>query len=455
MELGNDFIEELFKASITSEKTVTILDKHLSFELLPNEAYKTIWKEIKSFYRLNTKLPSIGLLSQSIESEPKEELKKECRHILSSMKGIVVHDVHDQLIKKFEDYKKKLEFKIVYNEVFDLYSAGKQDKAIELMAFRSEEISNFSLKDAEFEKVFSSFEERNRKRQEKDKDLGSNRIPSGIHEFDWVTKGGFKQGTSFLGMAMSGAGKSTYLRWVAIHAARLGYRVVIFSLEGTEEQTFDSIDACWTSTPLEDMEFGQLEEKKQEKIKKAVQGVISNGGEIFVKCAETFDSFSIEEARNYVIELEKIEGKVDLVLFDYLELFKVGGNFPGDSGERRRREAVSNKMTNIAIELKCVVGAMTQAMDIPPQKFNDPDFFLTRTDVSEFKGVVKPFSYFFTLNQTSDEKIQGINRIYCDKFRFHPDGQIITISQAMNIGRFYDSHKTLKLHWDSARKKKK
>jgi hypothetical protein len=102
-----------------------------------------------------------------------------------------------------------------------------------------------------------------------------------------------------------------------------------------------------------------------------------------------------------------------------------------------------------------VTGSVTQAVDIIPQKYEDPDFVLTRSDVSEFKGVIKPFSYFFTLNQTSDEKEQGVNRIYCDKFRYHPDGQIIKVCQAMNIGRFYDSQRTLKVFWDSAMKKKK
>jgi replicative DNA helicase len=455
MELNEKFLDELLKASITQKTTTDILIRHLGEDLLPNESYQAIWKEIRTFYTIERKLPTIGILSQLLDSEKDPETRKQAKHILSSMAEMKVHDVHDELIKQFEDYKKKLDFKLLFNEVADVYTKESKDKAIEMMAAMAPEIANFSLKNMSYKRVFKDFTKRQNERTNKEPDDSFDRIPTGIHEFDHYTRGGIKRGTSFLALGRSGTGKSTLLRWLAVNAARLGYRVVLFSLEGTEEETFEATDACWTATPMEKIEFGDIPEKKFKQIQKTINNVTFSGGEIYVKCAESFDSMSVEEARNFIIELEKTEGKIDLVLFDYLELFQIGGKYHGDSGERRRREMIANKMTDLAIELKVAVATAIQAIDINPTSFENEDFVMTRTHISEFKGAIKPFSYFITINQTSDEREQDVCRIYCDKFRRHRSGQTIRIAQDMSISRFYDSKRTLTLFWDIDKKIKK
>ena len=67
-ELNDHFIDELFKASLTSKNTLETLIKHLDYSNLPTDAYKTIWKEIKTFYELEGKTPTVGILVQAIEN---------------------------------------------------------------------------------------------------------------------------------------------------------------------------------------------------------------------------------------------------------------------------------------------------------------------------------------------------------------------------------------------------
>lgn len=69
---------------------------------------------------------------------------------------------------------------------------------------------------------------------------------------------------------------------------------------------------------------------------------------------------------------------------------------------------------------------------------------MTRYDISEFKGAVKPFSYFGTLNQTKDEYEAGIMRIFNDKIRKKKAKQVIRICQAYEFDRFYDRNRTIK-----------
>jgi replicative DNA helicase len=241
-ELSNTFIDELFKAAISNKSTLEVFVKHLDYEHLPTEAYKTIWKEIKTFYELEGKLPTVGIIAQSLEGISNKEVKLDCRHVLASIKKAKVDNLHEELINTFEIYKKEVDFVSLYSEVSEIYNQDRE-RAIKYMARKSEEISNFSIKDGTYDRVFADFSKRQIERKKKDPDNYDERIPTGIHELDYYTRGGFKKGTSFLFLGRSGTGKSTLLRWVAINAARLGKRVVLFSLEGLREETLEAIDS--------------------------------------------------------------------------------------------------------------------------------------------------------------------------------------------------------------------
>lgn len=461
MELNEFFIEELFKASITDKSFLEIMNKHLGYENLPAEEYKLIWKEVNTFYEINSKLPTIGIISKRISENCKDvTLKRKCEQVLVRVKKSDIKEVKEDLLVEFEKYKKNSDFKNLYNEVYDLYNEGQQEKAMQLMSEKAQEITNFKIKSTYYERLFSGFDKRQTERELRDPgDENRERITTGIHEQDNYIMGGYKRGTSFLGLARSGSGKSTYLRWVAIQAAREGYTVVLFSLEGTKQENLEALDSCWSGTRLEDIEYGKLNALKRTKIEKSIRDFKNNEGEVFVYCPEAFDSMTIDDCRNVLKDIEQIHDKpIDMVLFDYLELFDLK-NTPRvrqkDFNERMRREMIANQITNIGIEFNCVAGTMTQANDIAPSSYNDPDFVLTRSHISEFKGALKPFSYFFTINQTDEEKEQNVARIYNDKFRKHRSGQTIRIFQLLEIGRFYDAKKTLMVFYDKAGKKPK
>ena len=99
--------------------------------------------------------------------------------------------------------------------------------------------------------------------------------------------------------------------------------------------------------------------------------------------------------------------------------------------------------------------AAIQANDIKPEKWDSPDYVMTRSDIGEHKGALKPFSYFCTFNQTVDEYNNGIMRIHNDKFRKYKAGQTFKIAQSMRNARFYDSQRTLNFFWDEKTKSPK
>lgn len=443
-QLSEDFLIEFFKACITSKNVLELGLIHLKSNFLPADEYKKIWKNIVHIYKLEGDTPTIGVLNERLRGD------EAALDLLIEIKDCRVSNKKNVILKQLESFIKEMRFKELYKKVGTLYNQDDKEKAIELLAKESEAIFHFNFNKDSYTRVFEQFDERQIKRSQKEEGVDLTKIPTGIHPFDHYTRGGISMGTSALFMARSGVGKSTLLRWVGLHAARLGYRVVHFQCEGTEQEALDAYDAAWTSVDLEEMEFGNIPSSKLNVIKKVKADILNKKGEIYVIASEMFENMTIEDCREHIIEIEKIYGKVHLALFDYLEIFELRRE---ERDERKRRERIANKITNVAAEFKLAVATATQANDIPPSKWNDPDYVMTRSDISEFKGTLKPFSYFSTLNQTEDEYNAGVMRIYNDKFRKYRAFQTFRIFQSLNNSRFYDSKRTLESFWDEQLKK--
>jgi len=438
-QLNQDFVLELLKSCLSSDKVLSIVSQHLKYQYLHTEAQKKVFKYVIDLYNTSSIVATIGTIGQAYSTD------LEVITLLSKAKNIVVtKEQQQEVISSFENFIKDSRFRILYDRLGDLYNAGKQVEALQLLQTESEEISNFQLSESSYTTVFKDFEQRQLLRERNQDTILSEKLPFGIQELDDLTRGGFNKGTSVLITGGSGKGKSTFLRWIGMSGARIGKRVVHFQYEGSQQECLDAYDAGWTSIDLHDIELGSLPEQKLQKILKAQRDILATRGEIYVYAAEKFDALTIEESYDIVKDIVENIGGVDEILFDYLEVAGTKKQFgTSDSSERRRREYIANKVTNMGIEFRCGVVAATQSMDILKEKEDNPNFVITRNHSSEFKGIVKPFSYHLTINQTSDESELEQVRLYCDKFRKYRSGQVIRIYQSLKNSRFYDSKRTL------------
>lgn len=444
-QLSKDFVSELIKLCLVDEKCLTICQSYLKFQYLPLAPQKKIFKYILDTFSLTGKAPTIGQIQQTYHTDT------EILNILSRVKRIVIETSQiDDILSTFEHFIKDSRFRILYDRISDMYNEDKMEQAVQLLAKESKEILEFEIKSTFYTAVFRDFASRQEKRVKESDSILLQKLSYGIHALDDFSKGGMNKGTSTLILARSGAGKSTLLRWIGLCNARLGRRVVHFQAEGLESECLDAYDAGWTSITLHDIEFGNIPKGKKDKILKAQSDILAGGGEIYVYASESFDTMSIEECRDIMKDIESIHGPIDLAIFDYLEIFTVKGQYgSSEASERKRREEVANKITNIAVEFKCATVSATQANDISPEKYNSEDFVMTRTHISEFKGCVKPFSNFITLNQTDDEYENEIMRIHVDKFRkYKRPAKPIYHYQSRKNGRFYDAKRTLETFYN-------
>lgn len=446
-KLSNDLVAEFTKACLTNSRILEMCKEHLKYHYLQTEAQKKVFKYIYQHSDINNTPPTIGVIGQALSED--KNYKEVVQWLVKVKNTNVDKSQHEHLVEALEDYIKKAMLTHTLNKVVDLYNQGKHEEAFKVNNEEGGVAYTFSLKEDYFYKeLLSTFEARQEERKEQFKDesrLLKDKLTFGILQADRMTGGGFDKGQSVLFLAPSGVGKTTLLRWIGLSNARLGKKVVHFSAEGTEKQLEKYYDAAFTGLSADYVEKGFIPKDKLAAINRVRREIVEErGGAIYYKAVESFDDFYIEQAFEYLKELTKRIGPIDLVLFDYLDVIHAKGHFVGESGERRRRERVANKMTDIAVAFDCGVATATQSNDIPEDYKTNSEKVLTRTHIAEFKGALKPFSIFATLNQTVEEYEQEIMRMHFDKMRFHRKGQTIKFYQSLDCGRFYDSMRTLK-----------
>lgn len=443
--LASNFVVELLAAALEKRTVFEIVRQYLKFSYLQIESEKKLWQWVTKRYDRTGKIPTIGQIQQQFQDD---------ENVLEKLEEIADVEIdeqggHEMIVDTFEKFIKKMKFLEANDKIADLYNQGKKEQSWDMFVKYAEDFSKFSIQSAKFETVFGDFAERQAKRKS-DEWQFRYKIPTGIDEIDYRLggdNGGPETGECVLWLGDSGAGKSQVLVSVGISAARQGFRVAHFQLEGTKEQCLNRYDAAWTGTLYQDVKLGNITSKKMEVTKRIIKKLRKS--DIIVSSEETFNAKTLPDIRREVKEMEKTYGKIDVIIIDYLELLEVGDGHNYTPHEERFRQAkLAKGMKMLAMEFNVVVHTATQSSSIGEEQKNDPEFVITRAQLSEDKGKIRPFDIFITINQTRDESKEEIMRLHTDKLRDYKNGDPIHICNNFAYARFYDRKRTLNTDWD-------
>lgn len=443
--LASNFVVELLAAALDKRTVFEIVRQYLKFSYLQIESEKKLWQWVTKRYDRTGKVPTIGQIQQQFQDD-ENVLEK-----LEEISDVEIDEQggHEMIVDTFEKFIKKMKFLEANDKIADLYNQGKKEQSWDMFVKYAEDFSKFSIQSAKFETVFGDFAERQAKRRSDDWQFRY-KIPTGIDEIDYRLggdNGGPETGECVLWLGDSGAGKSQVLVSVGISAARQGFRVAHFQLEGTKEQCLNRYDAAWTGALYQDVKLGNITAKKMEVTKRIIKKLRKS--DIIVSSEETFNAKTLPDIRREVKEMEKTYGKIDVIIIDYLELLEVGDGHNYTPHEERFRQAkLAKGMKMLAMEFNAVVHTATQSSSIGEEQKNDPEFVITRAQLSEDKGKIRPFDIFITINQTRDESKEEIMRLHTDKLRDYKNGDPIHICNNFAYARFYDRKRTLNTDWD-------
>ena len=445
--LASNFVTELLAIALSKRTIFDIVRQYMKFSYFQIESEKKLWQWVTNRYDKTGKIPTIGQIQQQF-SEDESVLEKvaEIGDVEIDEENVGSEAV---ILDTFERFIKKMKFLEANDKITDYYNQGKKDQAWDMFVKYADEFSKFSIQDAKFETVFGDFAKRQAQRQSEDYNFRF-KIPTGIDEVDYRLggeTGGPETGECVLWLGDSGAGKSQVLVHCGVSAARQGHRVAHFQLEGTKEQCLNRYDAAWTGTLYSEVKLGNIPAKKMEVSKRIINKL--KRSDIIVSSEETFNAKTLVDVRRELKEMEKSYGKIDVIIIDYLELLEVGdGHNYSPSEERFRQAKLAKGMKMLAMEFNAVVHTATQSSNIPEECKNDPEFVITRAQLSEDKGKIRPFDIFITINQTRDEMKEEIMRLHTDKLRDYKNGDPIHICNNFAYARFYDRKRTMEMDWD-------
>jgi len=444
-KLAENFIVELLAVALQKRTIMDIAKQYLKFSYLQEESEKRMWQWITKRYDKTGVVPTIGQMQQEfIDDEDILDKIKEIKDFEPTNENEA-----ELIVETFERYIKQMKFLEANDKIVEAYNRGEKDASYDLLIKYADDISKFSIQNAKFESVFNDFEERQTKRKSEDYNFRF-KVPTNIDELDYRLGGQFggpETGECVLWLGDSGSGKSQCLVHVGVAAARNGHRVAHFQLEGTREQCLNRYDAAWTGTLYSDVKMGNITDKRMEISKRIIKKLRKS--DIFVSSEENWGGKTLVDIHRELKEMEKAHGKIDVIVIDYLELVEVGdGHNYSPSEERFRQAKLAKGMKQLAMEFNAVVHTATQSNSIPEEQRNDPAFVITRANLSEDKGKIRPFDIFVTINQTRDEMKEEIMRLHTDKLRDYQNGDPIFIYNNFAFSRFYDRKKTMNATWD-------
>lgn len=442
--LSSEFTSELLATALRNRGVFEIVLQHMKFSYLQFEPEKKVWQYLSKRFNKTGRVPTMGQLQQAFIDED------DVLDVLEKIDDVEVSDGDTTgIIETFKEFIKRMKFLEANDRIVEVFNRGDKDKAYAEFMRYAEEFANFTIEEAKFETVFGDFTKRNIRRMSEDWSFRF-KVPTLIDELDMRLGGiggGPETGECVLWLGDSGSGKSQVLVHVGVSASRQGHRVAHFQLEGTREQCLNRYDAAWTGSLYQDVKSGAIEPVRLQAAKKIVKNMSKT--DIIVSSEETFNAKTLVGVRRELQEMEKKYGKIDVIIIDYLELLEVGDGInytPHD--ERFRQAKLAKGMKMLAMEFNAVVHTATQSSSVPDELKQDPEFVITRAQLSEDKGKIRPFDIFITINQTREEAKNEIMRLHTDKLRDYRNGEQIYICNNFSRSRFYDRKRTLSIDWD-------
>jgi replicative DNA helicase len=235
--------------------------------------------------------------------------------------------------------------------------------------------------------------------------------------------GGFQPADLIIIAARPSMGKTSLAMNIAENAAVRDEKTVgIFSLEMSKEALYMRMLASSAQVDSSKLRTGFLTKEDMYNLQKTMEKIV--GSQIFI---DDSPGLSISEMRAKARRLKnRLNGKLDLVIVDYLQL--MGGGF-GKRAENRTQEvsAISRGLKALAKELACPLVALSQLSRAPDTRGGDhrPQLSDLRESGSiEQDADVVAFIFREEVYKKDDPDLQGKAELILAKQRNGPTGTI-------------------------------
>jgi replicative DNA helicase len=410
---GPKFQTKVLSALLTDKEFLINIHDTLNDEDFDSQSSKWIVKEILkhySKYHCNISMDTLKIELKKLDNEVlqisvKEQLREAYKLIEEDLEYVKI---------EFGDFCKNQQLKTALLNSVELLNAGDYD-SIRILIDNALKVGQDKNIGHEYDKdIESRYREDNRKP-----------ISTPWDQFNVLFQGGLGSGDFGLIFGNPGGGKSWCLIALGAEAVKLGYNVIHYTLELSEDYVGKRYDACFTQIPVNEIT------NHKSKVEQTINDL---PGKLIIKEFPTGRA-TMTTIESHVKKCINMGTKPDLIIIDYVDLL------------RSKRKSIDKKeeiddiyvaTKGLAKYLKLPIWSVSQV-----NRTGAKDNVIEGTSAAGSYDKVMISDIALSLSRKKEDKINGTGRFHIMKNRYGSDGMtyeaiIDTSTGDFNITKLYD-----------------
>lgn len=393
---GSSFQIKVLASLLKHKEFLQSIHDVLDEDYFDNPSHKWIIKELLRYYYKYNTVPTLDSLKIEVKKIDNEVLKTT---VVEQLKEAykATYDDQEYVEQEFSNFCKNQQLKKALLSSVDLLNAGSYDEIRVLIdsalkAGQDKNIGHEYLKDVEtrYRGEFRS------------------PVATGWPVVDQLLAGGLGAGDFGIIFGNPGGGKSWTLVHIGAIAVSLGYTVVHYTLELSQEYTGQRYDAFFTKTPVNELNYNS--EAQRAKVEAALAAL---PGKLIIK-EYPMKKTPVSTLENHIRKCGDLGYKPDLILIDYVDLLRSNRK----SAERKDEiDDVYTATKALARELKTPIWTVSQV-----NRAGARDEIIEGDKAAGSYDKIMIADFIMSLSRKRQDKTGGTGRFHIMKNRYGMDG---------------------------------
>ena len=403
---GTGFQIKVLSSLLTHKEFLQNIHDILSDEYFDNQAHKWVIQQILQYYDKYHTTPTMEVLKVETKKVTNEVLQVSIKEQLREAYQSSEDDLK-YVEEEFANFCKNQQLKKALLSSVDLLNAGDYD-SIRLL------VDN-ALKAGGDKNIGHEYNKDTESRYREESRII---IPTPWEKFNNIMQGGLGRGDFGLIFGNPGGGKSWTLVALGGYAVKLGFNVLHYTLELSEDYVGRRYDAYFTNIGVDSIS------KHQDKVQSLVDKL---PGQLIIKEFATGKA-TIPMLKSHIQKCIDLDFKPDLILIDYVDLLS----------SRKRVQDRKGEIDDIYISTK----GLAKELQLPIWSVSQVNRAGAKDNVIEGDKAAGSYDKIMitdiaiSLSRKKEDKVNGTGRFHIMKNRYGMDGMTFSVKADTSTGHF-------------------
>ena len=405
-EYGPQFQIKVISSLLTHKEFLVNIHDILDADSFSNQSHKWIITEILNYYEKYHTTPSMDVLKTEMKKVTNEVLQLSIKEQLREAYKASAEDT-EYVQEEFSTFCKNQQLKKALLNSVDLLKAGDYDSIKSMIENAMKAGQDKNLGHEYNKDVESRFRQDNR-----------TTIPTPWPEISNMLQGGLGNGDFGLIFGNPGGGKSWSLVALGGFAVQLGYNVIHYTLELSEDYVGRRYDAFFTNIPVNKI----LEHRSEvEKVLPELKG------ELIIKEFVTGKA-TINTIESHIKKITSLGIQPDLIIIDYVDLLSSKRK---SSDRKFEIDDIYTSTKGLARELKLPIWSVSQV-----NRAGSKDDVIEGDKAAGSYDKMMIVDFALSLSRKKEDKVNNTGRFHVMKNRYGMDGVTFKLDADTSTGHF-------------------